>query len=298
MRGKKNQTPVLRYFDRDMSWLSFNYRVLLEAADEQLPIYERISFIAIYTSNLEEFYKVRVAEHRAVAKGLKEAEDTDRDKAIALLGQITAETTRQLAERTRIAREMHDTLAHRLSLISMHAGALEYRGDLDRDTIQATAGVLRDTAQKAARELRTVLSVLREETADTSPQPTVHSIPALVETVRAAGTDVTLHLDPPLQSAAADSLDDSTSRHLYRVVQEGLTNAQKHAPGMPVTVRLTGAPGRGITVTISNPVSASVPPASDGLGLVGLAERARLANGSFESGVRRGVYTTQVQVPW
>lgn len=204
----------------------------------------------------------------------------------------------RLAERTRIAREMHDTLAHRLSLISMHAGALEYRGDLDRDTIRATAGVLRDTAQKAARELRTVLSVLREETADTSPQPTVHSIPALVETVRAAGTDVTLHLDPPLQSDAADSLDDSTSRHLYRVVQEGLTNAQKHAPGVPVTVRLTGAPGQGITVTLSNPVSASVPPASDGLGLVGLAERARLANGSFESGVRDGVYTTEVQVPW
>lgn len=106
MRGKKNHTPVLRYFDRDMSWLSFNYRVLLEAADESLPIYERISFIAIYTSNLEEFYKVRVAEHRAVAKGLKEAEDTDRDEAIALLGQITAETTRQLAERTRIFEQM------------------------------------------------------------------------------------------------------------------------------------------------------------------------------------------------
>ena len=70
MKDKKNTAPVFRYFNRDMSWLSFNYRVLLEAADEQLPLYERINFIAIYTSNLEEFYKVRVAEHRAAKIGV------------------------------------------------------------------------------------------------------------------------------------------------------------------------------------------------------------------------------------
>lgn len=204
----------------------------------------------------------------------------------------------RLAERTRIAREMHDTLAHRLSLISMHAGALEYRTDLDPETIRSTAGMLRDTAHKAARELRTVLSVLRDEDPDASPQPTVHSIPALVETARAAGTDVTLTIDASLRSADADSLSDATSRHLYRVVQEGLTNAQKHAPGVPVTVSLTGAPGQGITVTASNPVDGSPCPATDGLGLVGLAERARLSNGTFTSGLSHGVYTTTVQVPW
>lgn len=106
MKDKKNTAPVFRYFNRDMSWLSFNYRVLLEAADEQLPLYERINFIAIYTSNLEEFYKVRVAEHRAVACGLKVTEETGRNEAIALLEQITAETSRQLAERTRIFEQM------------------------------------------------------------------------------------------------------------------------------------------------------------------------------------------------
>ena len=58
---------LYRYFDRDISWLSFNYRVLLEADNDSLPLYERINFIAIYSSNLEEFYKVRVAEHKAVA---------------------------------------------------------------------------------------------------------------------------------------------------------------------------------------------------------------------------------------
>ncbi|MBQ8868083.1 MAG: polyphosphate kinase 1 [Bacteroidaceae bacterium] len=106
MKKEKKASASFRYFDRDMSWLSFNYRVLLEAADEQLPIYERINFIAIFTSNLEEFYKVRVAEHRAVAKGLKEAEGADRNASIAILSEITAETTRQLTERTRIFEQM------------------------------------------------------------------------------------------------------------------------------------------------------------------------------------------------
>ena len=106
MRKKRTVYPCFRYFDRDLSWLSFNYRVLMEAADEQLPIYERISFIAIYTSNLEEFYKVRVAEHRAVANGMKVTEDTTSEEAATLLEQIVEETTRQLAERTRIFEQM------------------------------------------------------------------------------------------------------------------------------------------------------------------------------------------------
>ena len=62
------------YFKRDISWLSFNYRVLLEALDERLPLYERINFISIYSSNLEEFYKIRVADHKAVASGATESE--------------------------------------------------------------------------------------------------------------------------------------------------------------------------------------------------------------------------------
>ena len=204
----------------------------------------------------------------------------------------------RLAERTRIAREMHDTLAHRLSLISMHAGALEYRTDLDPKTISSTAGILRESAAKAAAELRTVLSVLREEAADAAPQPNIQSIPALVQSARAAGTSIRLSIEPSLHSTGVSSPTEATSRHLYRVAQEGITNAQKHAPGCPVTVSLTGAPGDGITVTVSNPVSESKPPAPDGLGLIGLAERARLSGGSFRSGSKNGIYTTAVEVPW
>ena len=232
-------------------------------------------------------------ERRALIVSLRQEADSTRREQDARADQA------RLAERTRIAREMHDTLAHRLSLISMHAGALEYRTDLDPETLRSTAGILRETAVKAAAELRTVLTVLREEDADAAPQPNIFSIPALVESARAAGTDITLSIEPVLLTASdANAPADATSRHLYRVAQEGITNAQKHAPGHPVLVSLTGAPGDGITVTVSNPVSGSRLPASDGLGLMGLAERARLSGGSFGSGLKRGVYTTTVQVPW
>ena len=75
------------YFNRDISWLSFNYRVLLEAADTSVPLYDRINFIAIYSSNLEEFYKVRVAEHKAVSRGGYSEEMTP-EEADELIAQI------------------------------------------------------------------------------------------------------------------------------------------------------------------------------------------------------------------
>ena len=68
-----------KYFKRDISWLSFNYRVLLEAEDETLPIYERIKFLSIYSSNLEEFYEIRVAEHRGVIMKKNFTEGSRRD---------------------------------------------------------------------------------------------------------------------------------------------------------------------------------------------------------------------------
>ena len=92
------------YFNRDISWLSFNHRVLLEADDDTLPLFERINFIAIYSSNLEEFYQVRVAEHKAVASGGK-SEDMTVDEAHDLIRQITDTVNRQLEDRVRIYEE-------------------------------------------------------------------------------------------------------------------------------------------------------------------------------------------------
>lgn len=91
-----------RYFKRDISWLSFNYRVLLEAEDESLPLYERINFISIYSSNLEEFYKIRVADHKAIATGAARSDEETVQSAIELVEQINREVNRQLEERIRI----------------------------------------------------------------------------------------------------------------------------------------------------------------------------------------------------
>ncbi len=85
-----------RYFKRDISWLSFNYRVLLEAEDDTLPLYERINFISIYSSNLEEFYKIRVADHKAIASGVTQNDEESVQSAIELVAEINDEVNRQL----------------------------------------------------------------------------------------------------------------------------------------------------------------------------------------------------------
>lgn len=91
-----------RYFKRDISWLSFNYRVLMEAADDTLPLYERINFMSIYSSNLEEFYKIRVADHKAVAGGATRDDEETINSATALVEEINQEVNRQLEDRVRI----------------------------------------------------------------------------------------------------------------------------------------------------------------------------------------------------
>jgi len=91
-----------RYFKRDISWLSFNYRVLLEAEDDTLPLYERINFISIYSSNLEEFYKIRVADHKAIASGVTQNDEESVQSAMELVAEINDEVNRQLEDRIRI----------------------------------------------------------------------------------------------------------------------------------------------------------------------------------------------------
>ena len=98
----KRMENKYNYFKRDISWLSFNYRVLLEARDEHLPLYERINFISIYSANLEEFYKIRVADHKAVASGATESDEESVQSARELVEEINREVNRQLDDRVRI----------------------------------------------------------------------------------------------------------------------------------------------------------------------------------------------------
>ena len=191
------------------------------------------------------------------------------------------------AERRRIAREMHDVLAHRLSLLSVHAGALEFRPDAPADQITQAAAVIRTSAAAALADLRQVITVLREDSAATDgpPQPGLGQLADLLQESRSAGMTLNSRIDLP----DAGQLPEATGRTVYRVIQEGLTNARKHAPGAPVQVRVTADPKAVTAEVISRrlPVIAApgaAAPAGAGAGLIGLVERVTLAGGQLEHG--------------
>jgi signal transduction histidine kinase len=226
-----------------------------------------------------------------------------RDRAVRAEAeqQLRVEQARH-TERTRIAREMHDVLAHRLSLLSMHAGALEFRPDAPPAEVAAAAGVVRASARQALEDLREVIGVLREspdEDGATRPQPGLSDVPALLDEVRDAGLRVRAEhgvADPGAVPAV-------TGRTAYRVVQEGLTNVRKHAPGTVATVAVTGGPGTGLTVDVRNPAptggghAEALPGA--GTGLVGLLERVTLAGGRLAHGwTADGEFRLTATLPW
>ena len=214
--------------------------------------------------------------------------------------QLRVEQARQ-QERTRIAREMHDVLAHRISLLSLHAGALEFRPDAPADEVARAAGVIRASAHQALEDLRVVIGVLRDTPdgdAPERPQPTLADLPALIDESRAAGMRVRYDWHVP------DQVPESMGRNAYRIVQEGLTNARKHARGSAVDVTLSGGPDDGMTIEIRNrmPVGAATGAAEipgTGTGIVGLAERASLAGGRLEHGqTDAGDYRLWAWLPW
>jgi signal transduction histidine kinase len=215
--------------------------------------------------------------------------------------QLLLEQTRQ-AERTRIAREMHDVLAHRISLLSLHAGVLEFRPDAPPEEIARAAAVIRGSAHQALEDLRAVIGVLRDGTegeAPQPPQPTLAALPGLLEESRAAG--MRLHADVRVTDLAA--VPDAIGRHALRIVQEALTNARKHATSSAVELCVEGAPGEGLTIEVRNgaPVLAGVAPEipGGGSGLVGLAERATLSGGQLVHGLDEdGDFRLRAWLPW
>jgi signal transduction histidine kinase len=212
------------------------------------------------------------------------------------------------AERASIAREMHDVLAHRLSLLATYAGALEYRPDAPPEQLARAAGVVRAGVHQALDELREVIGVLRDDdpAAVARPQPGLSDLTGLVEETRDAGTPVDL-ID---RISRPGELPDALGRTAYRIVQEGLTNARKHAPGRPARLLLDGRPGDRLLVELTNPVGpAQVGPANPdeptlngsgtGTGLIGLTERVRLAGGEIDHGVAPdGEFLLRALLPW
>jgi signal transduction histidine kinase len=203
------------------------------------------------------------------------------------------------AERRRIAGEMHDVLAHRLSLLSVHAGALEFNADAPAEEVAEAAGVIRESARSALEDLRGVIGVLREDAGESPtapPQPTLADLAALVEESRAAGMRITAEIE--LGEAAPPA---AVGRTAYRIAQEGLTNARKHAPGAAVTLTVrTREDHLHVEVRSLAPVavaSASSLPGA-GTGLIGLAERVTLAGGELEHGVdHNGAFVLRARLP-
>jgi signal transduction histidine kinase len=238
-----------------------------------------------------------VRSQRMLVQSLQErarqAEETQR---------LRAEEARH-AERERIAREMHDVLAHRISLLAVHAGALQVRRSASEEE-RAAAEVIRQHAYAALEDLREVIRMVRSAGPPDDgdrPQPVLADIPALVEQSRQAGMPVELDgLDPGAQ------VPESIGRHCYRIVQEGLTNAHKHAPGAPVRVTLSIVDGESpwlvVEVTNALPPEAAGAPGrlpGAGTGLVGLRERVHVAGGRLEHGpTADGRFRLHAWLPW
>jgi signal transduction histidine kinase len=205
----------------------------------------------------------------------------------------------RMAERARIAREMHDVLAHRLSLLVLHTGVLQRRGDAAPeampDPVRERLDLLRTTSAHALDDLRDLLGALRDHEGPVPLTPTADDLPALVAESEKAGTRVRARTDDLAGLPAAVRLA------AHRIVQEALTNARKHAPGAPVdlTVSVTRT-----HVAIRAENDCPVPPPSDrpprGYGLVGIAERVAALHGDLTTGHTPGgsfLLTAELPVP-
>jgi signal transduction histidine kinase len=207
----------------------------------------------------------------------------------------------RLAERTRIAREMHDVLGHRISLMTLHAGALEIQPDLPPEKIRETAELLRSTARQALEELRSVIGILRDEPGlePSAPAPRLSDIPRLVEETRRAGAKI----DFEMRVEDPDAAPSALGRDAYRIVQEALTNIGKHAHGTAGQVLVIGSADTGLRVSVRNrlPVHAHTQPGlpGSGTGLLGLTERVSLAGGALVHGPDgTGDFVVEAELPW
>ncbi len=251
--------------------------------------------VALYVTSVA--IGLYIGARRDLVVSLRErAETAEREQA----GRVLAARS---GERARIAREMHDVLAHRISLVAMHAGALAYRQDLTPEETRQAAEVIRDNAHQALGELREVLGVLRSDapealdaTAAEPPQPSLTALDALVEQERRAGSRIHLTVD-----ADVAALTPTVSRNAYRILTEALTNTRKHAAGHSVNVTVRGDPAAGLTLRVASGLPTSPAPhpvPGAGLGLIGIRERAQLSGGRLAYGPEEGCFVVDAWLPW
>jgi signal transduction histidine kinase len=202
--------------------------------------------------------------------------------------RATAERAAVAEERSRIARELHDVIGHQVTVIALQADAAAAALAKAPERAATPIEAIRGSAAEALAEMRRVVGMLRAaEHEDLHPQPGLTDVPALVEQSRAAGARVELTLRPPERPTHA-----SVQLAAYRLVQEALTNAQRHAPGAPVDVRVLADDAAVVVEVVNSGVGAIPSPrtAADGsgFGLVGMRERVRLLGGRLDAGPTDG----------
>ncbi|MEU9919797.1 histidine kinase [Streptomyces griseoluteus] len=199
------------------------------------------------------------------------------------------ERTEQLLERTRIARELHDSIGHALTVAVVQAGAARAAGDPEFTGRALTA--IEETGRAALEDLERVLGVLREAERPASARPTLADADRLLESARASGAEVDFRATGPVES-----LPGPVSREGYRILQEALTNVLRHAGAVPVRVGVT-AGGRQLALEIRNPIPAALSTAGNGSGLRGIRERAALLGGSARTGPEAGDWLVRAELP-
>lgn len=261
-----------------LAFTALGTAALLLAPDPEIPVWaEALGLAVLYAVLVLVGLYVR-SRRQLVASLQVQAHATRREQ------EALAENARS-AERARIAREMHDALGHRLSVIAMNAGALGSRPDLSADDTRSAAEVVRESAHQAMTELRQVLGVLNEPSSsrsDGSDVPTLAQLGALVQAGVGDGAvpELRWEADPTV-------VPETVSRHLYRIAQEALTNVRKHAPGQPTVVVVRFPTDDAVELVVHNQLARPVPAVTSAQlhhGLAGLAERARLAGGTLTAG--------------
>lgn len=216
--------------------------------------------------------------------------------ALRLLGPSPAERlaaleerTEQLLERTRIARELHDSIGHALTVAVVQAGAARAAGD--PAFTERALDAIEETGRAALEDLERVLGILRESERPVSSRPTLTDADRLLESARASGAKVDVEMAGPL-----DTVPGPVSREGYRILQESLTNVLRHAGSVPARVRIAVVDGT-LTLEIRNPLTADIPGPGRGSGLRGIRERAALLGGHARTGPDQGDWQVHVELP-
>ncbi|MBD8024643.1 sensor histidine kinase [Microbacterium gallinarum] len=194
-------------------------------------------------------------------------------------------------ERVRIARDMHDVVAHSLAVVIAQADGARYAGASDPSVATATLGTISATARTALADVRLLLTQLRHSQAD-GPQPTLADLEALYAQVRGAGVDLRVDVDP----APSGEPPAGVQLAVYRILQEALTNALRHGDGGTVDVRLAWHPAR-VELEVANGVGESAAPPAAGHGVIGMRERAQLVGGSLTAASEGARFVVRASLP-